>query len=302
MKTGILPTTLWQQGPLRRGNRLIFGRMFEDCSIECSQFSPGGKIFCIASAGCTALALCSQGRRVDLVDINPAQIEYVRMRTGGGAMRDGTVDRILGALRSVFIPLVGTDRVREFLMLRDPEQQWDYYRSHFTNMWLRRCLDLAVNKAMLSLLYRRHFARVVPRSFARVLRSRFERCIRMHPNRTNPYLWNLLLGGSPEASISPAPITIPPREYCADAAAFLESCPEQSYDGFSLSNILDGADAAYRERLWRAIDRAAAPGAVVILRSLDEPANAVEDRNAVMDRSMLWGSIRIDRIHSQRVR
>jgi hypothetical protein len=54
---------------------------------------------------------------------------------------------------------------------------------------------------------------------------------------------------------------------------------------------LDGAEDTYRQRLFAAIQRAAAPGAITLLRSFgnadaDSPANRAAD-----DRSMLWGSV-----------
>jgi S-adenosylmethionine:diacylglycerol 3-amino-3-carboxypropyl transferase len=81
----------------------------------------------------------------------------------------------------------------------------------------------------------------------------------------------------------------------ADAATFLESEPPGSFDGITLSNILDGADDAYRERLLAAVKRAAAPDAMTVLRSFgdadtDSPFNRAED-----DRAMLWGSVLVRR-------
>ena len=87
---------------------------------------------------------------------------------------------------------------------------------------------------------------------------------------------------------------LPPEVITADAASYLEHCATGSFDGFSLSNILDGADPAYARRLWAAVRRAAAPGAVSILRSFSEPADPAEAEGAARDRSALWGAVRVE--------
>ena len=52
--------TVWTHGRFdARGGpgKVLFGRMYEDASIEAGAFPPGGRVFCIASAGCTAMRL-----------------------------------------------------------------------------------------------------------------------------------------------------------------------------------------------------------------------------------------------------
>jgi hypothetical protein len=116
-----------------------------------------------------------------------------------------------------------------------------------------------------------------------------ERCFARHPNRTNPFARSLLLGELTAAAPPPEASGI--QLVNADAADFLEQQPPGSFDGFTLSNILDGTDEAYRQRLFAAVRRAAAPDAVTVLRSFgdadaDSPWNRAEN-----DRAMLWGSV-----------
>ena len=121
------------------------------------------------------------------------------------------------------------------------------------------------------------------------MRGRMERCFALHANRTNPYARALLLGEL--ADVPPPPEAKDIRLVHADAAGYLEREPAASFAGFALSNILDGADAAYQVRLVAAVKRAAAADAVVVLRSFRDPPAALATNRAAEDRAMLWGIV-----------
>ncbi|HET9753508.1 MAG TPA: hypothetical protein VFP52_11125, partial [Myxococcales bacterium] len=108
---------------------------------------------------------------------------------------------------------------------------------------------------------------------------------------TNPYARALLLGELSDAPPPEQPGKI--QLVHADAAAWLEEQPPGSLHGFTLSNILDGADDAYRRRLFAAVERAAAPGALRVLRSFAEPREELPSNRAAQDRSMLWGIVEV---------
>jgi S-adenosylmethionine:diacylglycerol 3-amino-3-carboxypropyl transferase len=224
------------------------------------------------------------------VDINPVQVAYARRRFDGDPGFRGKAERVMDFMR-FFAPLAGwwPSRIRSFLELADPAEQIQVWHEQLDTRRFRLALDLLFSFAALRAVYASPFLDFLPRGLGAVMRARMERCFARHPNRSNPYARALLLGELPS---DPAPAqakTI--RLVHADAADFLESATPASFDGFTLSNIVDGVDQAYRQRLFAAVKRAAAPGAITVLRSFgeadaDSPANRAAD-----DRAMLWGSV-----------
>lgn len=286
--------TIWSAGRLDGGRgppRVLFGRMYEDWRIEEQAFERGGRIFCIASAGSTAMHLAQQ-HDVVAIDINPAQLAYAEERIAGAPMRPGTAERLMRIGRAL-LPLAGwsSSKLRDFLELDDPVMQLETWRRDFDTHRFRAGMNVLLSAATLGAAYASRLVASLPRDFARVMRSRMERCFATHPNRTNPFVHALLLGESRDDAPLPRQGAI--ELACADAAEFLEQSRAQSFDGFTLSNILDGADETYRERLFSLVRRAARPEAVVVLRSFAEPASASMDNRAADDRSMLWGIVEV---------
>jgi S-adenosylmethionine:diacylglycerol 3-amino-3-carboxypropyl transferase len=264
--------------------------MYEDAAIELRVFQPGGRIFCIASAGCTAMKLAAH-HTVTAVDINPVQVAYVQERLARpDHVQRGSAERILAFTRTLG-PLAGWDRrrVRGFLDLDDPKQQILYWRRHLDTRRFRAAFSFLFSRPVLRSVYYAAFLNGLPHNFGTVLRTRMERCFALHPNRRNPYAHALLAGDMRSPSDGLALRQIEVR--CADAADFLERQPAGSFTGFSLSNILDGTNAAYARRLFGAVQHAATPEAMVVLRSFREPQYATETNYAAEDRAMLWGVV-----------
>ncbi len=270
--------------------------MYEDWRVEADVFPPEGHIFCIASAGDTSMALAARGNTVTAVDINPAQVEYVRQRLAGGPLRQGTADRLFGVGRR-FLPLLGLRRrmVRAFMELDDPSIQLQDWRRLNTARF-RFFLMAVINRVVLRVIYDPAFLQMLLPHFDRVIVARLERSFARHPNRRNPYAWRLFLGIDPPDHFAPKPPGDRIELVEADAAAYLEGRAPRSFTGFSLSNILDGTGAAYRERLLAAVRRAATRGATVVLRSFGEPAPGESTEWAARDRSMLWGIVSVQQV------
>lgn len=285
-------STPWERGRFdaRRGpSKVLFGRMYEDAAIECAAFRPGSRVFCIASAGCTAMRLAAADHDVVAIDINRNQLDYAASRLAGRPAVRGTAERVM-ALARAFAPLVGwtRGRLRRFVELDDLAAQAEMWLALDT--WrLRVAFGALFSVAALRAVYASPFLAFLPSRLGAVMRARLARCFARHANRSNPYARALLLG---ELADDPPPPRASSIELVhGDAAEWLEAAPAGSFDGFTLSNILDGADPAYRARLFTAVQRAAAPAAIVVLRSFAEPTGELPTNRAADDRAMLWGIV-----------
>ena len=286
--------TAWEKGRFDGAGgpkAILFGRMYEDPTIETDAFPPGGRVLCIASAGCTVRKLAERHDVVG-VDINPVQLDYARRRLAGAPAEVGTAERVMAAFRRL-LPLAGLDRaeLQDFLALSSPAEQIERWNRRLCTRRFRIGLDALLSLTGLRVVYASAFLRNLPPRFGRVLLARLERGFAIHPNRTNPYARALFLGEPAGDGDAPAKGSI--ELVCSDAASYLEAQPAGSFCGITLSNILDGATAGYRGRLFAAAKRAATADGVVVLRSFAEPSGASLDNLASRDRSMIWGVVQV---------
>ena len=289
-----MTSTAWRRGPFRLRPRVpVFGQTYEDSAIELRVFKPQSRVFAIAGAGCTARALAAAGHFVTAVDINGRQLKYARGRADGEPARRGVVEHLLAVGRNL-ATLAGWSRPRlvHFLSLSEGSEQAEYWdRWLDTPLW-RAVVDALLAPRLLRLLYASPFVGALPRDFGQQIRQRLQRGWRLHANCSNPYAAALLLGDAPaEYGPSISPINF----VCADAAEFLENSPA-AFDAFALSNIGDGASLSYQRRLRTAVERAAAPGAVLVTRSFAEPLPYSTANWAAQDRSQIWGVVEVSRL------
>ena len=286
--------TQWQTGRLDAAggsHRLLFGQMYEDVEIEREAFRNRERVFCIASAGCTAMGL-SDRHDVVACDINPKQLAYAESRVRGAPARSGDAERGMAFGRTL-LPFVGwcAGLVNDFLAFSDVTEQLAFWHAHLDTRRFRATFDALLSPAILQLVYAPQFLSFLPPKFGAVLRGRLERGFAQHANADNPYLRALFLGEAPNDHRSQQNSRI--RFALGDAASYLESRSAGSFDAFSLSNILDGGDPSYRERLSQAVRHAAAEDAVAVLRSFGEPPPDLATNHAERDRAMLWGVVDI---------
>ena len=186
--------------------------------------------------------------------------------------------------------------MRTFLAFSDVAEQIDFWRNHLDTRRFRAGFDTLMSAPILRAMYARQFLSFLPSRFGAVLRKRLERGFVRHPNLREPVRAGALPRRNRARILRRGLPNV--RFVLGDAASWLESCPAQCFDGFTLSNILDGAEPAYRVRLMRAVRRAAREEAIIVSRSFAEPRPEFDSNLAECDRSMLWGVVDVRSAHA----
>ncbi len=281
----------------------MFGQVREDVGVErwlVSRHGAVGRAVVIASAGCTAISLLDLvSERLTAVDINPAQVEFVRWkvelmrRVELGKFRrelfdgrraranSGIVDRILATLRWLLhVGVHSRGFVEDFLRMDSVPNQARRFDAEWDTWRWRLATEVAFNPLALRAGYGGEVARALPGSLAQLVRSRVRRTLTGFPANSNGYAWQSL-AGRPGAGEAGLPYFAREAEYarlrarlgkldfaCADVAAWLRGQPAESIDFFGLSNVLELTGAERTRGLLREVERTARSGAVVCLRSI----------------------------------
>ena len=114
--------------------------MYEDAAIESGAFRPGGRVFCIASAGCTAMKLAPR-HEVVAVDINPVQLAYAERRFAAAAACAAPPSASWPSGAPLRPRRLAAVMVRAFLDLDDPAEQIAYWRRHLDTWRFRAAFD-----------------------------------------------------------------------------------------------------------------------------------------------------------------
>lgn len=298
------PQTPWSAGQLARGLRpgprtpgILFGVSYEDERIELDVFGAPGRVCVVAASGETAAACAAAGHAVTAVDINPTQLAYAEARCAGGSTVVGTAERGMAAARTVLkvvAPAWRRRRLRPVLARLGLDAAGEHWRSSLDSTAFARLLALALRPgSAVAGLLQPDFAAFVPARFDLDLRSRIGGGLARHGMSGNRFAWRLLVGDEMPGWRMPPLVDAQPITWLhADIAAHLESVPAGHYDGISLSNVLDGAPAAFAARLRTAAAHAVRDGGPVVVRTFAPPGTAGPGR-AAADASMLWGSIQV---------
>ena len=249
------PITAWQNGCFRAARagrrKLLFGCMYEDAAIELRAFQPGGRIFCIASAGCTAMKLAAR-HTVVAVDINPVQVAYVQERLArprpGSAWQRRTHSRLCS--HASRLSQDGTDA-------RSTPSSISTIRSNNSStggvIWTRA--DFV--PPFLFCSRGSFFGRFTPLHFLMVCRRISELYCELEwsaASRCTPIVGIRMRMPCFRETCALARTILTLRQIqlqCAEAADFLERQPAGSFTGFSLSNILDGTNRGVRTAITR---------------------------------------------------
>ncbi len=203
-------------------------------------------------------------------------------RAARGLQNVGRVDRFLHFLRNLLFATVHSrDFVEDFLNLESLDEQSTRFDDEWDSQRWRAATVLAFNRGSLLMGFGSSAARQLPGSFAACIREKVHDGLTRFPCRTNGYAWQSLLGKYPPNENAALPYYMQAEGFAQskhhlhklrllnmDIRQWLGRQPAASVDFFALSNILELSRSDDRTAFLREVERAAAPGAFICLRSI----------------------------------
>ncbi len=309
--------------------RLKFAVVREDPWIETHLVGRFGlrRALVVASGGCTALSLAlgeCQRVAVEAFDLNPCQLAHVRSKMDAveagrerslmapiGLNQDGEFEGLFRTLRGLIAEFVAPLAALEAFF--EPGTGADVRRSMcqgwFGARYWPTAFELAFSDPLLLTMFGPDAVQhAAPGSYPAYFRQAFERGLSMPNAARNPFLQHVLLGRYLRRD-APGYIFAQKRAELTLHQAELPDVPGlDGFDLFSLSNIFDWSDDALVARWAGALKERAHPGAVVLLRQLNntrdlrpffEPHFEFDDRLGQsllsMDRSLFYNRIEVAR-------
>jgi S-adenosylmethionine:diacylglycerol 3-amino-3-carboxypropyl transferase len=191
-------------------------------------------------------------------------------------------------------------RMARLLNLGDRRQQEiEWERSIATWRW-KLALRMIFNTRLLRLAYGPSILSRLPSNPGEMIHQQFHDAATLTPARLNQSLWLMFAGKFPPGSEEGLPQYLRASGYervrgslgrlvttCGDAAEFLMSQRQNSFDALLLSNILDLTTAQDARTLSSAIVHAAKPNAVIITRAIfPNAAPSLETQGLSEDRAL----------------
>jgi S-adenosylmethionine:diacylglycerol 3-amino-3-carboxypropyl transferase len=251
-------------------------------------------------AGLLGLRSMRPDERRRLLDALPDRARFALLADAGaravieadGLAACGQLSAFVAPLREGLQSILGVEILTALLTSADASSRARIWNEHGDTPAVVEFLAAALNEETISEAFipASAFSRMAEPHFHlhyhRVLRHL---CVELDP-RDNHFLHRLWLGRFPSPDTAPAYLR---REnharlrdrltaitwHSADLLDFLRTLPSGSAHAFNLSNILDWSSAEHERALWGELDRVAADGARVFLRSFLARAEEPEERD-----------------------
>lgn len=209
-------------------------------------------------------------------DFWDANTDSLRQGLNGCGFVDGVLRHASRGLRW----LIGRRAVRALLKTRNVNEQREIWEGLANRQRFRALFAFALHPFVLRAFYGAALRAGLPLDLGERVQNNIERALLELPIASNPYLISLLRGQlAPNPQNWPValrPDTFAPIQThlgnltlnCASATDWLNEQAAGSIDFFGLSNVVEAIEAPSAQELLRAVARAAAPGALVCVRTI----------------------------------